>query len=309
MQPMAFMHRLFTSMARYVRGGTQHSINHSPQTRPFIGYSPYNTQDTYGSPVSTTVLHNAYGSPVLQNTDSDAYGSPQSPVLQNTYSDAYGSPQSPVLQNTYSEAEAYGSPQSPVLQNTYSDAYGSPQSPVLQNTYSDTYGSPQSSVLQNINSDVYGSPQSPVLQNTDSYPNALHEIVVTNSDDHGNVDILLHSDNYANTNEHEGQGDVFNQNTVQEFPLTSENENFLDTSINNNENDNLLSNLLSQSENLEAASIPQMPSAGFPDQNNPEKYFNNNQDILEQVINTPVFYNDAQKLKENSSPKFVIFSQ
>ena len=262
MEPMAFMHRLFTSMARYVRGGTQHSIHHYHQARPVIGYSPIPPPDhSYGSPVST-VLHNTYGSPqssVLQNTDSDAYGSPQSPVLQNTYSDAYGSPQSPVLQNIYS--------------------------------------------------DTYGSPQSPVLQNTDSYPNALHEIVVTNSDDHENVDILLNSDNYANTNEHEGQGDVLYQNTVQEFPLISENENFLDTGIKNNENDNVLSNLLSQSENLEAASIPQMPSAGFPDQNNPEKYFNNNQDILEQVINTPVFYNDTQKLKENSSPQFVTFSQ
>ena len=40
--------------------------------------------------------------------------------------------------------------------------------------------------------------------------------------------------------------------------------------------------------------IPQQPSADFPDQTNPEKYLNNDQETLEKVVNTPLFYNDPQ---------------
>ena len=65
------------------------------------------------------------------------------------------------------------------------------------------------------------------------------------------------------------------------------------------------------SENSEAdqSNVPQKPSVGFPDQDNPEKYFNNDQETLDKVVNTPVFYNDTQQFKENSSPQPVYLFQ
>ena len=324
-------------------GNTFNNYNHGPGLDYSDGYgspispSSQNTvSDGYGSPISPVIqntVSDGYGSPISpssHNTVSDGYGSPISPVLQNTVSDVFVSPISPVIQNTVSDG--YGSPISPVIQNTISDGYGSPISPVKHNTASDGYGSPISPVLQdtvyegywspisavsqNTGIDGYGSPISSVIQNTDSYPNALHEIVVPTHGDHENVEILLNSDNYVNTNQYEGYQDILNDNTDSDllnapgFSILGQNNNFLShNGIDNMNNDNLLSNLIFENEIIKAENIPQNPSAKFPDQNNPKKYLNNNKETLNKVINNPLFYSDIQKLKENVLHKSLIFLQ
>ena len=49
----------------------------------------------------------------------------------------------------------------------------------------------------------------------------------------------------------------------------------------------------------EGPHIPQKPSYVYPDQNNPEKYRNHDQEILDKVLNTPVFYKDVLQLRDN----------
>ena len=329
--PMVLVRRMIRNMVRYIMGGagnTPFQYNNHYKVTGGVGntYNNYNHgpgldySDGYGSPISPSsqnTVSDGYGSPispVLQNTVSDVFVSPISPVIQNTVSDGYGSPISPVIQNTISDG--YGSPISPVKHNTASDGYGSPISPVLQDTVYEGYWSPISAVSQNTGIDGYGSPISSVIQNTDSYPNALHEIVVPTHGDHENVEILLNSDNYVNTNQYEGYQDILNDNTDSDllnapgFSILGQNNNFLShNGIDNMNNDNLLSNLIFENEIIKAENIPQNPSAKFPDQNNPKKYLNNNKETLNKVINNPLFYSDIQKLKENVLHKSLIFLQ
>ena len=345
--PMVLVRRMIRNMVRYIRGGagnTPFQYNNHYKVTGGVGntFNNYNHgpgldySDGYGSPISPSsqnTVSDGYGSPispVIQNTVSDGYGSPISPVIQNTISDGYGSPISPVKHNTASDG--YGSPISPVLQDTVYEGYWSPISAVSQSTGIDGYGSPISSVIQNTASDGYwspisavshstgidgyGSPISSVIQNTDSYPNALHEIVVPTHGDHENVEILLNSDNYVNTNQYEGYQDILNDNTDSDllnapgFSILGQNNNFLShNGIDNMNNDNLLSNLIFENEIIKAENIPQNPSAKFPDQNNPKKYLNNNKETLNKVINNPLFYSDIQKLKENVLHKSLIFLQ
>ena len=345
--PMVLVRRMIRNMVRYIRGGagntpfqynnhykvtggvgnTFNNYNHGPGLDYSDGYgspispSSQNTvSDGYGSPISPVIqntVSDGYGSPISpssHNTVSDGYGSPISPVLQNTVSDVFVSPISPVIQNTVSDG--YGSPISPVKHNTASDGYGSPISPVLQDTVYEGYWSPISAVSHSTGIDGYGSPISSVIQNTDSYPNALHEIVVPTHGDHENVEILLNSDNYVNTNQYEGYQDILNDNTDSNLlnapgvSILGQNNNFLShNGIDNMNNDNLLSNLIFENEIIKAENIPQNPSAMFPDQNNPRIYLNNNKETLNKVINNPLFYSDIQKLKENVLHKSLIFLQ
>ena len=329
--PMVLVRRMIRNMVRYIRGGagnTPFQYNNHYKVTGGVGntFNNYNHgpgldySDGYGSPISPSsqnTVSDGYGSPispVIQNTVSDGYGSPISPVKHNTASDGYGSPISPVLQDTV--YEGYWSPISAVSQSTGIDGYGSPISSVIQNTASDGYWSPISAVSHSTGIDGYGSPISSVIQNTDSYPNALHEIVVPTHGDHENVEILLNSDNYVNTNQYEGYQDILNDNTDSDllnapgFSILGQNNNFLShNGIDNMNNDNLLSNLIFENEIIKAENIPQNPSAKFPDQNNPKKYLNNNKETLNKVINNPLFYSDIQKLKENVLHKSLIFLQ
>ena len=49
----------------------------------------------------------------------------------------------------------------------------------------------------------------------------------------------------------------------------------------------------------EGQRIPQKPRYVYPDQNDPEIYLNHDQEILEKVLKTPVFYNDVLQLRDN----------
>ena len=49
--------------------------------------------------------------------------------------------------------------------------------------------------------------------------------------------------------------------------------------------------------NQEQENTAQKPSGSDPEQTNPEKYLNNDQETLKKVINNPVFYEDTQPLK------------
>ena len=57
---------------------------------------------------------------------------------------------------------------------------------------------------------------------------------------------------------------------------------------------------LPHQEESQTPNIPQKASSAYPDQNNSEKYLNNDQDILDKVVNTPVFYKDAQQFTKYS---------
>jgi len=324
-------------MVRYIKGKPVPSHYHSFSTSPLLTPSSYsnNILHSYGvpppPPSSNTVPHygiQGYRAPVstvLQNTDSDVYWLPVSPVIhtpdsvvndelvshtiENTDNDLYGVPLSPLIQNT--DSDMYGAPVSHVLENTNSEVYKAPVSHVIQNTDSYVLGYPVSHVIQNADSDVYGDAVSHVIQNADSYPNALHEIAVPGNDDHENVDILLSSDNYVNTNHHEGYQDTTDNTPdyYQDVIITQNifSNNVIDGSISNN--DSLLSNLISQSKTLEGASIPQIPSSKIPDQHNPQKYVNTNKVIVNKVINTPLFYSDLHNFKKNiTTQSLLLFS-
>ena len=317
--PMVVVRKMIRTMVRYIKGGAGNT--------PFQYKNPFKVTDVGGNMYTNYIPESAYGSPIspsLQNTEYDEYGSPITPVLQNTGYDGYGSPMSSVLHNTGNDEygspispDEYGSPITAVLQNTEYDGYGSPISPVLHDTVSNGYGSPMSTVFQDTGVDGYGSPISSVIQSTDSYPNALHEIVVPSHGDHENVEILLNSDNYINTNQHEGYQDILNDNTdsdlisVPEFSFLGENNNIISNNAKDMTSDIIVNtnNLILENENIKEANIPQKPSAKFPDQNNPEKYLNNDKHTLNKVINTPVFYSDIQKLNRNIHHQSVIFLQ
>ena len=63
-------------------------------------------------------------------------------------------------------------------------------------------------------------------------------------------------------------------------------------------------NTTNENSDTEQPNIPQKPSAGFPDQNKPDKYLNTEIETLSKVINNPVFYKDTERYKENFSLKF-----
>ena len=74
---------------------------------------------------------------------------------------------------------------------------------------------------------------------------------------------------------------------------------------------NLISDVIAPNDNSAiTTSVPkdqnisQKPSSDIPDQNNPDKYINNDQQTLNKVINTPVFYKDTQQSKEFVFLKF-----
>jgi hypothetical protein len=88
-----------------------------------------------------------------------------------------------------------------------------------------------------------------------------------------------------------------------DFLFVTENANFLSDEVIDINSNSIESN------EPDHSNIPQKPSVGFPDQENPEKYLNNDQETLVKVVNTPVFYKDTQQFKENISPQPVYLFQ
>ena len=195
----------------------------------------------------------------------------------------------------------------------------------------DTYGSPGAPVIQTYEGTFY-------LPHDNSYPNDLHVITafpggtIETSDEFLNIDNdpIIQLDNYGSplapaiedlsqlpfinnnpTNKYIDNGSaIFHDDmkqTVADFQAAEEFSIIMDKpNIVTAQVINLTSDVVSTNDNSvpKDQNIPQEPSSNFPDQNDPEKYVNNDQDTLTKVINTPVFYKDNQQFKENALFKF-----
>ena len=124
-------------------------------------------------------------------------------------------------------------------------------------------------------------------------------------------DVIYCDPYFTSCNGQSSSSDFFPTNAdkehFHEFSFIQEKENFginevVDLSSNGIESNKLEFPPISENEEFVQQNFPQNPSAGFPDQANPEKYLNNNQETLEKGVNSPVFYNDV-------ADQFVILSQ
>ena len=106
---------------------------------------------------------------------------------------------------------------------------------------------------------------------TETYPNALH-VLKLNISTLGTLGAGGHKPQLDQANDIDGYGSP-------EGPVIS----FNDFNVNNFENENI-------SDDNDVASISQIPSANIPDQENPEKYFNNEIETINQVLDNPIFY-------------------
>ena len=174
-----------------------------------------------------------------------------------------------------------------------------------------------------LNTDNIGYPN--------SYPNALPEISVSDDVTHKDIIAVNRDDGHTNIQQYDIYGypqanvisdlqdfisgasestdEVFSHKETHldnspDFLLVTEYATFLNDEVIDMTSNSIESNGVVPSESKESdqSNIPQKPSVGFPDQENPEKYLNNDQETLDKVVNTPVFYNDTQQFKENSSP-------
>jgi hypothetical protein len=273
----------------------------------------------------------------------------------------YESPKAPIIYNDNQEEEfylpfasddghySYPSEYTDTRHNTntHYDSYGFPQAnPIAEYKPTTSFESPflsQTNPQSIVHVDSYGSPRAPVLHKDNigylhSYPNALHEISVTDDFTHNDIIFVNSDDGHTNNQQYDIYGypqaniisdlpDIISGTSgptsegfthketdldnSPEFPLVIDNANFLDENVIGMTTNSIASNGIVQAENseLDQSNIPQKPSVGFPDQENPEKYLNNDQETLDKVINTPVFYNDTQQFKKNISPQPVYLFQ
>ena len=211
---------------------------------------------------------------------------------------------------------------------THYDTYGFPQtSPIAEykptTSFESSYVS-QSSPQSTVPVDSYGSPRAPVLNTNNighpsSYPNALHEITMTDDVTHNNIIAVNSDDSHTNILQYDSYG--FSQANVisdlpdfilgasgptakvnshkntkldntPEFLLVLDNPKFLNKEVTDMTINSIASNGKAPSENSEAdqSNVPQKPSVDFPDQEHPEKYFNNDQEKLDKELNTFTLY-------------------
>ena len=111
---------------------------------------------------------------------------------------------------------------------------------------------------------------------TETFPNALHVLNISITTRPQTQDLLNDFDGYGSPLGSVISFNNFNVNTFEDN-LSSDN--------NNDDDDD---------------TIPQIPSANVPDQNNPEKYFNNEIQTIQKVLGRPIFYNDATNHFTNS---------
>ena len=106
---------------------------------------------------------------------------------------------------------------------------------------------------------------------TDTYPNALHVLKL-------NISTV----GVGGTGGHRPQPDQANDIDGYGSPLGSV-ISFNDFNVNTFEDEDI-------SDDNDVASIPQIPSANVPDQENPEKYINNEIETVNKVLDNPIFY-------------------
>ena len=104
---------------------------------------------------------------------------------------------------------------------------------------------------------------------TETYPNALHVLKLNISTIRG-------------TGGQKPQPDQANDIDGYGSPLGSV-ISFNDFNVNNFEDEDI-------SDDNDVATIPQIPSANIPDQENPEKYINNEIETINKVLDNPIFY-------------------
>ena len=108
---------------------------------------------------------------------------------------------------------------------------------------------------------------------TETYPNALH-VLKLNISTLGTLGPGAggHKPQTDQANDIDGYGSP-------ESPVIS----FNDFNVNNFEDQDI-------SDDNDLTTIPQIPSANIPDQENPEKYLNNEIETINQVLDNPIFY-------------------
>ena len=106
---------------------------------------------------------------------------------------------------------------------------------------------------------------------TDTYPNALHVLKLNISTIGG-----------GGTGGHRPQPDQANDIDGYGSPLGSV-ISFNDFNVNTFEDEDI-------SDDNDVTTIPQIPSANVPDQENPEKYINNEIETVNKVLDNPIFY-------------------
>ena len=108
---------------------------------------------------------------------------------------------------------------------------------------------------------------------TETYPNALH-VLKLNISTLGTLEPGGggHKPQTDQANDIDGYGSP-------ESPVIS----FNDFNVNNFEDQDI-------SDDNDLTTIPQIPSANIPDQENPEKYLNNEIETINQVLDNPIFY-------------------
>ena len=104
---------------------------------------------------------------------------------------------------------------------------------------------------------------------TETYPNALH-VLKLNISTLGTLGTGDHQPQADQANDIDGYGSP-------ESPVIS----FNDFNVNNFED---------ISDDNDVATIPQIPSANIPDQENPDKYLNNEVETINKVLDNPIFY-------------------
>jgi len=214
---------------------------------------------------------------------------------------------------------------SPAVKAPSEDTYGSPTAPVISYSHHQFHPPGVDTALVSL-----ACKDRVCHSDDDTHPNALHviavETVTSDTFKYNNIDeeaITKHDENeYGSPRAHvvrleeltAAKPDIkykdYNRetigNNIEEIEVDFNESNVL-TELNMEEgkaeikvNDSTItftsSNDLSSNQNHYPAieNIPQQPSADFPDQTNPEKYLNNDQETLEKVVNTPLFYNDPQ---------------
>ena len=109
---------------------------------------------------------------------------------------------------------------------------------------------------------------------TETYPNALHvlKLNISTVGTLGTGGQPGHNPQLDQANDIDGYGSP-------EGPVIS----FNDFNVNNFEDEDL-------SDDNDVATVPQIPSANIPDQENPEKYINNEVETINKVLDNPIFY-------------------
>lgn len=171
--------------------------------------------------------------------------------------------------------------------------YKSPSPPY---PYSDPASSGQESHSTSLAIDSYGSQAAPVIDMTeekfyppqaDTYPNALH--IIPAPDAHQAIESV--------TSDSRNNEAVIGQLKNCEVLAIHKNNGFEGSDL--DADTDQLSGIVGTSDmgNQEQENTAQKPSGSDPEQTNPEKYLNNDQETLKKVINNPVFYEDTQPLK------------